>query len=136
MYSKKFNPTKYEPIKELLEQIQDLEEGSSLLVSPNSEKEEREMRWLLYDWFFHMGLKHLYRLRRETGGLGFRIFRSGFRFTFSLEEGPLPRLLALYFKELLSLSREEVEENLEKAEDLEEREKEQLLRRWSRVMED
>lgn len=131
MYTKKFNPDHYEELAPLLEQIQDLEEGSSLLVSA-SPKESREMRWLLYDWLHHMGLKSLFRIQDEEGG--FRVRRRGFSFEFSLEEGPLPPSLALLFRELLSLSREEAKERLGKERGIEEKEKEQLLKRWKRVM--
>ena len=68
MYSKKFIPSRYEPVGLLLEKIQDLKVRNTLWLSLG-EEELLQTRWLIYDWLKHMGIKKFYRLQIIDGAI-------------------------------------------------------------------
>ena len=72
-YTKTFNPEKFAPIASILEQLQALVPGEKLTISLKTKAEQTNLRWLVYDWLHHMGLKEVFRLRVE--GLDLEIMR-------------------------------------------------------------
>jgi len=64
-YTKTFNPEKFAPIASILEQLQALVPGEKLTISLKTKSEQTNLRWLVYDWLHHMGLKKVFRLRIE-----------------------------------------------------------------------
>jgi len=68
-YTKTFNPEKFAPIASVLEHLQTLEPGEKLVISLSSSVELANLRWLVYDWLHHMGLKEAFRLKVEDLGL-------------------------------------------------------------------
>uniref|UniRef100_A0A6M3JXR0 Uncharacterized protein n=1 Tax=viral metagenome TaxID=1070528 RepID=A0A6M3JXR0_9ZZZZ len=68
-YTKTFNPEKFAPIASVLEQLQALVPGEKLTISLKTKAEQTNLRWLVYDWLHHMGLKEVFRLRVEDLGL-------------------------------------------------------------------
>jgi len=62
-YSKTFTPKRYEPIAKVLEAVQRLEPGERLIVSEAPGVEIGLVRYLVYDFLFHTGLKERFRLK-------------------------------------------------------------------------
>lgn len=134
MYSKIYNPKRYEEIKDLLEAISELEEGGRLTLDPLPKEDRNRVRYLIYDWLYHMSMKQGFRLQEEDGHLIIRRRAELRGVSFSVEQPPLPSHLDSSFKELLTLgSEEEVARALEEA-NLEEGEAALLRRHWERVM--
>lgn len=131
MYSKTFVPERYSRISSLLEKVQALEEGGRVVLSGLETREIGEVRWLLYDWLYHMQLKKQFRLREEEFSLIIERQRESF-VDFRVEEPPLPPHLEGIFQETLLC---ETEEEVLKLLDYEEEEvRDALLLRWRRVM--
>ncbi len=64
-YSSKFSPERYEPIAKVLEGIQALPPGKSTIVSvdPGRPEELGVIKYLVYDFLFHTGLKKNFRIK-------------------------------------------------------------------------
>ena len=134
MYSKTYNPKRYEEISELLEAVSTLEEGGRLTLSPSPKEDRGRVRYLIYDWLYHMSMKKSFRLQEEEGCLIIRRRPSLTNITFQVEQPPLPSHLDSLFKELLIIdSLEEVKKSLE-GQQLGEGEAALLQRHWKRVM--
>jgi hypothetical protein len=78
-YSKKFSPERYEPIAKVLEAIQALEPGKSFILSvdPGRPEELGLIKYLVYDFLFHTGLKKNFRIKTLENEL--LILRLGLR---------------------------------------------------------
>lgn len=133
MYSKTFRPERYSRISSLLEKVQVLEGGGKVVLSGLETREIGEVRWLLYDWLYHMQLKKQFRVREEDFSLVVERKRENF-VDFRVEEPPLPPHLEKIFQEALLCEEEgEVVTFIEKI--IEEEEvRRGLLLRWRRVM--
>lgn len=68
-YSRKFTEKKYLQITSILEELQALQEGEILLVRDLVGEDVLRVRWLLYDWLRHQGLKRLFTIRTEGNTL-------------------------------------------------------------------
>ena len=69
-YMNEYNPDKFEPIKDILEKIQDLSPGARItLKNFDCEEAKSKVRWLLYNWMYHNQLKPFYRIRQLPGEL-------------------------------------------------------------------
>jgi hypothetical protein len=63
MYTKNFDPARFEKIRYILEPLQNLSPGEKITISGFSREEKITTRWLLYDWMSHMGVKSLFRIK-------------------------------------------------------------------------
>lgn len=135
MYSKTFVPERYSRISSLLEKVQALEEGGKVVLSGIEKREIGEVRWLLYDWLYHMQLKKQFKLREEDFSLTVERRREAF-VNFRVEEPFLPPHLEGIFQEaLLCETEEEVLAFLNSDVGIGEEEvRDALLLRWKRVM--
>lgn len=134
MYSKIYNPERYEEIRSLLEAISSLEEGGRLTLDPLPKEDRNRVRYLIYDWLYHMSMKQGFRLQEEDGSLIIRRRSELTNVSFQVEQPSLPPRLESILRQLLSLPNiEEVEDALRKM-DLEEGEVLLLRRHWKRVM--
>jgi len=132
MYTKNFNPERYKDIKDILEKIQALEPGSRLSIKGLRRDEIHQLRWLLYDWMFHMGIKSKFQLRQDENEL---IVRRKGKMKFELEtQGiTLPSDLDSLLRELLLLTEEEMLARL-REEEISEEDRIKVERGWRRVM--
>ena len=135
MYSKTFVPERYSRISSLLEKVQALEEGGKVVLSGIEKREIGEVRWLLYDWLYHMQLKKQFKLREEDFSLIVERRREAF-VDFRVEEPPLPPHLEGIFQDVLLCETEgEVLAFLNSDVRIGEEEvRDALLLRWKRVM--
>lgn len=133
MYSKKFDPSRYESIKDVLEKIQDLELGGTLWIRGLSKEQVYNTRWLLYDWLYHMELKRGYRLRVIEGNI-LIVRLKKLDFSFEVTHKELPERLRSFFEDsmLCHLKEEDAKKALGEVEDEEDREL--LFERWKKVM--
>ena len=135
MYSKTFRPERYSRISSLLEKVQALEEGGKVVLPGLETREIGEVRWLLYDWLYHMQLKKQFCVREEDFSLVVERRRENF-VDFRVEEPSLPPHLEKIFQEVLLCEEEsEVLAFLDNDAGVGEEEvRRGLLRRWRRVM--
>jgi hypothetical protein len=76
-YSKIFKPERYESIAKVLEAVQTLHPGGRLTISGGSKEELGVIRYLVYDFLWHMGLKGKFRVKTLESSL--LVLRLGFR---------------------------------------------------------
>lgn len=112
MYTKKFVPERYLEIKPILEKIQKLSPGEVLLVRDSNES-LYSIRWLLYDWLYHMGLKNLFKIATEEPNL--RIIRKkNLHFETKREQVLLSDQAKAVLVDLLMLDEKELDEAVAK----------------------
>lgn len=68
-YTKVFDEAKYNEIKAITEELLTLESGSEMSISGLNPHELTHTRWLVYDWLYHNGVKHLFRVKTEKSTL-------------------------------------------------------------------
>jgi len=61
-YTAKFTPERYEPIAKVLESLKALRPGGKVTIAGGREELER-IRYLVYEFLFHTGLKREFKLR-------------------------------------------------------------------------
>ena len=61
-YTVKFTPERYEPIAKVLESLKALRAGGKVTIAGGREELER-IRYLVYEFLFHTGLKKEFKLR-------------------------------------------------------------------------
>lgn len=62
-YSEEFKEERYELIQDILNRLEDLPEGKTMVVENKSKAEAEKKRWLLFDYFHLMGVK-TYKVKR------------------------------------------------------------------------
>ena len=62
-YTKSFSPDDYELIAPTLQKIQDLKDGERLVLSGLSPEDKAALRYKLYNWLHHTGLKKHFRIK-------------------------------------------------------------------------
>ena len=135
MYSKAYLPERYNPIISLLERVRGMEEGD-IITMQEEQGNLAHTRLLLYDWFFHMGLKNSFRTKTVDESLVITKIRPP-KFTFSRSASALPEHLESHLKELVGLKEEAMKENLKvkrKGGAISEAEEAILEETWKQVM--
>ena len=64
-YSHKFNSEKYSSISSVIAKIEEMVGGDRVVVKGLDRDQVGMIRYLLYDWLSHVGLKRMFRLRTE-----------------------------------------------------------------------
>lgn len=67
-YTKVFSGKKFAPLSSILEEIAVLPEGKAFLLEVDG-KEREKVRFLLYDWLYHMEIKEKFRVKKVGQGL-------------------------------------------------------------------
>lgn len=65
MYSKQFDQKRYEPISRAVGQIEKLSPGGKVTIENLTREQMVRVRYLLYDWMSHLGVKQSYRIRTD-----------------------------------------------------------------------
>ncbi len=137
MYSKIYIPERYEELGSILTKIQSLEPGGKVELRGLGEETNR-VRYQIYEWLYHMGLKKLFRLKQDLDTLTIRRLGLPTSLEVTTKSPGLPATLEVVLKELLMKKEKEVRDNLldlvEKGE-LTNTESGLILDKWKEVME-
>jgi len=96
-YSKSFTPSKYTSISTALEKLQSLKPGARAVFVSVSPEAQARLRYLLYDYLHHSGLKAAFRLKTlgPTELMLQRLHQSLIRRTEDIDEKMSPYVEAL-----------------------------------------
>lgn len=64
-YTRKFTPERYRPITEVISKLEKLRSGGRVVISGLERETLMRVRYLVYDWLSHMGVKESYRLKMD-----------------------------------------------------------------------
>lgn len=64
-YTRKFNEARYRPIAEVISKLERLRSGGRVVVGGLEREALARVRYLLYDWLSHMGLKESFKIKMD-----------------------------------------------------------------------
>lgn len=98
-YTVRFDETKFAPIAPLLAEIQNMAPGDKLRLVLR-EVEKPRLRWLVYDWLHHQGLKSQFVIKTFDAELW--ILRKGkLNLSIEKETAPLPLEIENLLREMI-----------------------------------
>lgn len=115
-YTKTFDEAKFTEIEDLLKQLTNLESGGEVSISHLNAHEMAHVRWLIYDWLHHMGVKGKFRVRTDPERGALVVRRLGLTSTPHVEvnRSGLPSGLARILEDLVALDdQRQAEQKLE-----------------------
>jgi hypothetical protein len=100
-YSKVFSPEKYEVISNVIEAVSGLTPGGSISITNKEPEAMEKTRYLVYDYFHHMGLKSKFRIKMigemiVIQRLGFRSESEIVTFGEKFDSSMIERLIELW----------------------------------------
>jgi hypothetical protein len=133
MYASEFDESKYEHLRDILKEMQDLSPGERTLLRGMNQAERNRVRYLLYEWLKHMNMKKLFRIQDEDGTLIIR--KLGLpNYTMHVERNALPERLDSILRECIGIGKEEDVYTTLYNHELSDDEVELVASHWKRIM--
>lgn len=111
-YTKKLDLTDpdYQALQGFFAQAETLEPGSRLTLNDFNPKQLDHIRWLIYNWLNHLGLKHLFKLKTDRDRGELVLYRKGLgNLGTKLDRLGLSSRLEEILKPLVGMEEKEVE---------------------------